>query len=235
MLCALYFFLCDIQWHTQVTDNARVQHEQTALLKTTMQSTDTTSVIWVHASSGNVLNFRPSLVSPEAVFEFWHCCDIELRVLPTVDFDRHTCRQYQSPPTMASYQTVKCRKCRRLCHNLDKDKDNYTTMFIFEPFISTQFTINNCILPVPITDRHTCIGRATPSCLGTCSSVPHIFYAIGKMLMLLIIFLQHQSLKKPPVSKLLEQVPQLKLFQAAVAHNPPLISQVMEQLPHHLS
>ena len=57
-------------WHTQVTDNARVQHEQTALLKTTMQSTDTTSGIWVHASSGSALNFRPSLVSPEALLNF---------------------------------------------------------------------------------------------------------------------------------------------------------------------
>ena len=38
MLCALYFFLCDIQWHSQVTDNVRVQHEQTPLLRTTMQA-----------------------------------------------------------------------------------------------------------------------------------------------------------------------------------------------------
>ena len=34
MLCALYFFLCDIQWHSQFTDNARVQHEQAAFLRT---------------------------------------------------------------------------------------------------------------------------------------------------------------------------------------------------------
>ena len=46
MLCALYFFLCDIQWHSQVTDNARVQHEQAAFLRTIMQSTEATSVIW---------------------------------------------------------------------------------------------------------------------------------------------------------------------------------------------
>ena len=106
MLSALCFFLCDIQWHSQVTDNARVQHEQAALLRTTMQSTEATSEISRHASSGSALNFRPSLVSPEAVFEFWHCCDIESRVLPTNDFDRHTCRQYQSPPAMTSYQMV---------------------------------------------------------------------------------------------------------------------------------
>ena len=74
MLCALYFFLCDIQWHTQVTDNVRVQHEQAAFLRTIMQSTEATSVIWRCASSGSVSNFEPSLVSPEAVFEFWHCC-----------------------------------------------------------------------------------------------------------------------------------------------------------------
>ena len=61
--------------------------------------------------------------------------------------------------------------------------------------ISTQFTIGNCILSVPITDRHTSIGRATPSCLGTCSGVPHIFYAIGKMLML-SIYLSPASISK---------------------------------------
>ena len=78
------------------------------------------------------MNFRPSLVSAEAVFDFGIVVNIESRVLPTIDFDRHTCKQYQSPPTMASYQMVKCREHRRLCHILDKD--NYTTMLIFEHF-----------------------------------------------------------------------------------------------------
>ena len=65
--------------------------------------------------------------------------------------------------------------------------------------ISTQFTIDNCILSVPITDRHTCIGRETPRCLGTCSGVPHIFYAIGKMLML-SIYLSPASIPKETIS-----------------------------------
>ena len=48
--------------------------------------------------------------------------------------DRHTCRQYQSPPAMTSYQMVKCRERKRLYHTLDKD--NYTTLFIFEPLLA---------------------------------------------------------------------------------------------------
>ena len=65
-------------------------------------------------------------------FEFWHCCNIELRVLPTDS------RQYQSQPAMASYQMVKCREHRRLCHILDKD--NYTTMLIFEHLLPSRST-----------------------------------------------------------------------------------------------
>ena len=42
---------------------------------------------------------------------------------------------------------------------------------------------------------HTCIGRAVPSCLGACSSVSHIFYATGKMLMLLY-YLSPASISK---------------------------------------
>ena len=48
---------------------------------------------------------------------------------------------------------------------------------------------------MPIIGRHTCIGRAASSCLGTCSGVPHIFYAIGKMLML-SIYLSPASISK---------------------------------------
>ena len=136
---------------TQVTD---IRVQQTALPRTTMQSTEATSGIWGHASSGSALNFRPSLVSPEDLLNFGIVVDIELRVLPTVDFDRHTCSQYHTPPAMASYQTVKCRERRTLYHTLDKH--NYTTMFILMT-ISTQFHNQQLYsLSVPIIDRHTC-------------------------------------------------------------------------------
>ena len=41
--CALCFLLCDMQWYSQVIDNARAQHRHTMLLRTAVQSTEATS------------------------------------------------------------------------------------------------------------------------------------------------------------------------------------------------
>ena len=51
----------------------------------------------------------------------------------------------------------------------------------------------------------------------------------------LVFFLQHLPLKKPPFPRLLEQLSQLEWSQSAATYNTPLISQVMEQLPHQSS
>ena len=48
VLCALCFLLCDMQWDSQVIDNARAQHGHTMYLRTTEQSTEATSVGWGH-------------------------------------------------------------------------------------------------------------------------------------------------------------------------------------------